>query len=117
MKKKKLQQRIAELESQLRRAKSNEEIWKDMFERVIADLKGYGIKTEIIPAEPPVIEVSRMEDDKPVYAYGISTVPPTLSYDFTEHDKKVIYDFKRKVEEDNEPEDIKEWREFLRRKK
>lgn len=115
MKKKKLKQRIAELESQLGTEKSNKEIWESMFCRLMADLKGYGVKTEIIPAEPPVIEASRTEDDVAKYAHGINTAPPTLSFDFTEHDKKVIHDFKRKEEEDNEPEEIKQCREFLKR--
>lgn len=90
MKKKKLKQRIVELESQLGTAKQNEEIWESMFVRLMADLKGYGVKTEIIRAESPVIDVSRTEDDTPKYIHGINTMPPTLSFDFTEHDKNVI---------------------------
>ena len=115
MKKKKLKQRIAELESRLGMAEASKETWESMFVRLMADLKGYGVKTEIIPSEPPVIEVSRTEDDVEKYVYGINTIPPTLSFDFTEHDKKAICDFKEKCKEDNEPEEIKQCREFLKR--
>lgn len=60
-----------------------------MVYRFIADLKGYGVEAEIIPAESPVIEVSRTEDNVAKYAHGINTAPPTLSFDFTEHDGKI----------------------------
>ena len=115
MKKKKLKQRIAELELELSLSKSSRETWESMFLRMMADLKGYGVKTEIIPAEPPVIDVSRTEDSVAKYEHGISTAPPTFLFDFTEHDKKIICDFKEKCKEDNEPEEIKQCREFLKR--
>lgn len=114
MKKKKLKQRIVNLESELATARSNEEVWKSMFDRIMADLKGYGIKTEIIPAEPPVIELTKTEDAIASYGFGMTAIPPTLSFDFTERDEKIIYDFKRKREEDNEPEEIKQCKEFLK---
>lgn len=115
MKKKKLKQRIAELESQLRTEKSRAQGWEDISHGFIEKLMEYGVKTEIKFPEPPVIEVSNTEDDVAKYEFGISTEPPTLLFDFTEHDKKVIYDFKKKAEEDNEPEEIKQCREFLKR--
>lgn len=115
MKKKKLKQRIDRLESELRSEKSNKKMWESMFVRLMADLKGYGVKTEIIPAEAPVIDVSHTEDSVAKYERGINTAPPTLSFDFMEHDKKVIHDFKEKCKEDNEPEEIKQCREFLKK--
>lgn len=93
MKKKKLKQRIAKLESELKTAKLNEKTWRDMLYRLMVDLKGYGVQTEIIPTEPPVIEVSGTEDMTAWYMLGINTVPLTLSFDFTEHDKTVIYTY------------------------
>lgn len=89
MKKKKLKQHVADLESKLRMARLNEEIWKDMFYRLMADLKGYCVETQIIPTEPPTIEVSQTEDDVAKYTHGITTTPPTLLFDFSEHDAKI----------------------------
>lgn len=90
MRKKKLKQRIAKLESELRTAKSSKELWESTAFRFVDDLKGYGVKTEIIRAEPPIIDISQMEDDKPKYTQGINTAPSTLVFDFSEHDKKII---------------------------
>lgn len=89
MNKKKLKKRIAELELELDVEKSNKEIWESMFVRLMADLKGYGVETQIIPAESSLIEVSRIEDDTAKFMHGINTAPPTLSFDFTEHDAKI----------------------------
>lgn len=89
MKKKKLKHRIAELESQLETEKSRAQAWNDIAYRFINELKEYGVRVKIIPAELPVIEVTKMEDDVAKYAHGINTAPPTLSFDFTEHDKNV----------------------------
>lgn len=115
MKKKKLKQRIAELESELGQAKSRSEAWQDISHRFISELNAHGVKTEITFDEPPTIEVSCVEDAEEKYIHGINTAPPTLSFDFAEHDKKAIYDFKCKAEEDNEPEEIKQCKEFLER--
>lgn len=115
MKKKKLKQRITKLESQLVTAKLRTESWEDISHRFIEKLMEYGVKTEIKFPELPVIEVSSEEDDVAKYAFGINTEPPILLFDFSEHDKKVVYDFKRKTEEDNEPEEIKQCRDFLKR--
>lgn len=90
MKKKKLKQRIYNLESQLVTAKLRAESWEDISNRFIEKLMEYGVKTEIKFPEPPVIEVTSTEDDVAKYAFGINTEPPTLSFDFMEHDKKVI---------------------------
>lgn len=89
MKKKKLKQRIAELESQLGTEKSRAEGWEEISCRFIDELREHGVKVRIIPAKPPVIEVSRTEDDVAKYAHGINTAPTTLLFDFTEHDKNV----------------------------
>ena len=100
MKKKKLKQRITELESKLGQEKSRSEAWKDISHRFISELKERGIKVSIILPERPVVEVSRTEDDVAKYAFRINTAPPTLSFDFTEHDKNAICDFKEKCKED-----------------
>lgn len=89
MKKKKLKQRIYNLESQLVTAKLRAESCEDISHRFIEKLMEYGVKTEIKFPELPVIEVSSTEDDVAKYAFGINTEPPTLSFDFTEHDKKI----------------------------
>lgn len=115
MKKKKLKQRITELESKLGQEKSRSEAWKDISHRFISELKERGVETSIIFPERPVIEVSHTEDDVAKYAFGINTEPPTLLLDFTEHDKNAICDFKEKRKEDNEPEEIKQCKEFLKR--
>lgn len=115
MKKKKLKQRIAELESKLGQEKSRSEARKDISRRFINELKERGVKASIILPERPVIEASRTEDDVVKYAFGINTTPPTLLLDFTEHDKNAICDFKEKRKEDNEPEEIKQCKEFLKR--
>lgn len=97
MKKKKLKQRIAELELQLGQEKSRIEAWKDISHRLISELKERGVKASIILPERLVIEASRVEDDAPRYAHGINTAPPTLSFDFTEHDKTVIDTYLRGI--------------------
>ena len=47
------------------------------------------MKTQIIFPKPPLVDVSRLEDRKTRYKHGINTTPPTLSFDFTEHDEKI----------------------------
>lgn len=89
MKKKKLKQRIAELESQLGTEKSRAEAWEHISHCFIGELKEQGVKTELIFPKPPLFDVSRMEDTETRYKHGINTAPPTLSLDFTEHDKKI----------------------------
>lgn len=115
MKKKKLKQRIAELESRLGTEKSRAEAWEHISHCFIDELKEQGVKTELIFPKPPLVDASRMEDTKTRYKHGINAAPPILSLDFTEHDKKAICDFKEKCKEDNEPEEIKQCREFLKR--
>ena len=115
MKKKKLKQRIAELESQLGMEKSRAEAWEHISHCFIDRLKEHGVKAQIIFPKPPLVDASRMEDTETRYKHGINPTPPTLSFDFTEHDKKAICDFKEKRKEDNEPEEIKQCREFLKR--
>lgn len=115
MKKKKLKQRIAELESRLGAEKSRAQAWENISNQFIGELNKCGIKTKIIFPQPPLVDASRMEDAETRYKHGINTTPPTLSFDFTEHDKKEICDFKEKCKEDNEPEEIKQCREFLKR--
>lgn len=115
MKKKKLKKRIAELESQLGTEKSRVEEWEYISHCFVDGLKEQGVKTQIIFPKHPLVDVSRLEDRKTRFKHGINATPPTLSFDFTEHDKKAICDFKEKCEEDNEPEEIKQCREFLKR--
>lgn len=115
MKKKKLKQRIKQLESQLGTEKSRAEAWEYISHCFIDGLKKHGVKTQIIFPKPPLVDASRTEDDVAKYTHGINTSPPTLSFDFTEHDKNAICDFKEKCKEDNEPEEIKQCREFLKR--
>lgn len=115
MKKKKLKQRIDELESRLGTEKSRAEAWEHISHCFIDGLKKHGVKTQIIFPEPPLVDASRLEDRKIRYKHGINAAPPTLLLDFTEHDKNAICDFKEKCKEDNEPEEIKQCREFLKR--
>lgn len=89
MKKKKLKQRIKELESQLETEKSRAQAWEDISHRFIEELRKCGVRTEINFPEPPVIETQNYEDDVKKYRFGINTEPPTLSFDFAEHDKKI----------------------------
>ncbi len=89
MKKKKLRKRIAELESQLGTEKSRAEAWEHILHCFIDGLKEHGVKTQIIFPEPTLIDVSRLEDRNTKYKHGINTAPPTLSFDFTEHDTKI----------------------------
>ena len=97
MKKKKLKQRIKQLESQLGTEKSRSEAWKDISHRFISELKEHGVKTTIIFPEPPLVDVSRLEDRKTRFKHGINATPPTLSFDFTEHDKTVIDTYLRGI--------------------
>lgn len=115
MKKKKLKQRIANLESQLGTEKSRAEAWEYISHCFIDGLKKHGVKTQIIFPEPPLVDASQTEDDVARYVPGINTAPPTLLFDFTERDKKEICDIKEKTEEDNETEEIKQCKEFLKR--
>lgn len=116
MRKKNLKQRIAKLESWLGAEKSRAEAWEHISHCFIDGLKKHGVKTKIIFPEPPLVDVSRMEDRKTKYKHGINASPPTLSFDFTEHDKKAICGFKEKCKEDNEPEEIKQCKEFLKKR-
>lgn len=90
MKKKKLKQRISNLESQLVTAKSIAQAREDILYRFLGELEEYGVKTEINTPKPTVIEVAQTEDDVAKYEFGIDTTQPAFSFDFTEHDKKVI---------------------------
>lgn len=87
--KKKLKQHIAELESKLEIAESRVQAWEDISYKFIGELKKTGVNVEIISAEPPTIEVSQIEGDVAKYTHGIATTPPTLSFDFSEHDAKI----------------------------
>lgn len=89
MKKKKLKQRIAELEKERDREKFNAQEWEDIYIQCIEELKKHGVKVKITFAEPPIIDASRTEDDKPKYVHGINTAPPTLVFDFSAHDNNI----------------------------
>lgn len=61
-----------------------------MFYRFIKELKGYGVKAEIIPPKPQIIEVSSDEDMYAKYKLEMISEPPELSFDFTENDSEVL---------------------------
>lgn len=88
MRKKKLLSRISELESEVARLKDNEDYWKDMIMRFAKGLHEHGVEVEIVFPEPPKINVSTLEE-KEHYIDGRTTEPPTLRFDFKEHDEKV----------------------------
>lgn len=90
MKKKKLKKHIVNLELQLAAAKQRAHRWEDIYYQFIGELKKQRVNVESVSVEPTIIEVSGTEDDVAKYAYGISAAPPALSFDFSEHDKKVI---------------------------
>lgn len=88
MRKKKLIERIYELESEVARLKDNEDYWKDMIMRFAKGLHEHGVEAEIVFPEPPKINVSTLEE-KEQYIDGRTTELPTLRFDFTEHDEKI----------------------------
>lgn len=90
MRKKKLIERISELESEVARLKDNEEYWKDMIMRFAKGLHEHGVEVEIVFPEPPTMEF--MGDDGIMYHIpgrrDIGGIVE-LRFDFTEHDEKV----------------------------
>lgn len=88
MRKKKLLSRIYELESENARLKDNEDYWKDLIMQFAKGLHEHGVEAEIVFPRGPEIETTEL-DGKPKYIYGRNTEPPTLRFDFTEHDEKV----------------------------
>lgn len=88
MRKKKLLSRISELESEVYILKLKNDYWKDMIERFTKGLHENGVEAEIVFPDPPKIDVSTLEE-KERYIDGRTTEPPTLRFDFTEHDEKV----------------------------
>lgn len=88
MRKKKLVERIHKLEEENRRAKDNEDYWKDMIMRFAKGLHEHGVEVEIVFPRGPEIEVTALEG-KPKYIYGMRMELPTLRFDFTEHDEKL----------------------------
>lgn len=88
MRKKKLLSRISELELEIARMKDNEEYWKDMIMRFAKGLHEHGVEVEIVFPIGPEIEVTEL-GGKSKYVYGMSTEPPELRFDFTEHDAKI----------------------------
>lgn len=99
MRKKKLLSRISELESEIVRLKDNEEYRKDMIMRFVKGLHEHGVEVEIVFPEPEMINCSSLEDvgeehipGAARYIPGRTTEPPTLRFDFTEHDEKVRND-------------------------
>lgn len=97
MKKKKLKKQIAELKSRLGAEKSRAQAWENISHQFIGELNKCGIKTKIIFPQPPLVDASRMEDVNARYKRGINNEPPTLSFDFTEHDKTVIRTYLRGI--------------------
>lgn len=89
MRKKKLIARISELESEVYILKLKNDYWKGMVERFTKGLHENGVEAEIVFPEPPKIDVSTLEEEEH-YIGGRTSEPPTLRFDFTEHDAKVI---------------------------
>lgn len=89
MRKKKLIARISELESEVYILKLRNDYWKEMVERFTKGLHENGVEAEIVFPEPPQIDASTLEEEEH-YICGRTTEPPTLRFDFTEHDAKVI---------------------------
>lgn len=90
MRKKKLLSKISELESENASRKYNEEFWRDKFIWIFKELNRHGVKAEIIFPKAPMIDCTLPEDDVTNYMSGMTTEPPTLRFDFTEHDKRVM---------------------------
>lgn len=88
MRKKKLIEQIHKLEEENRRAKDCEDCWKDMAMRFTEGLHENGVEVEIVFPEPPKFEYAG-EDGKMHYISGMTTEPPTLQFDFTEHDEAI----------------------------
>lgn len=90
MRKKKLLSRISELESENASRKYSEEFWRDKFIWIFEELKKHGVKAEIIFPKAPMIDCTLPEDDVTHYMPGMTTEPPELRFDFTEHDERVM---------------------------
>lgn len=96
MRKKKLLSRISELEAENARLKDNEEYWKDLIMQFVKGLHEHGVEVEIVFPEPEMIKCSSLEDGwenvpgAARYIPGRTTEPPTLRFDFTEHDSKAM---------------------------
>ena len=89
MRKKKLIVRISELESEVYILKLRNDYWKEMVERFTKGLHENGVEAEIVFPEPHQIDASTLEEEEH-YICGRTTEPPTLRFDFTEHDARVM---------------------------
>lgn len=89
MRKKKLIARISELESEVARLKDNEDYWKEMVMKFIGELHERGVKVGIEFSRPQIVDAAVLEDKRTLLTPGMATEPPTLRFDFTEHDAKV----------------------------
>lgn len=87
MRKKKLLSRISELESEVYVAKMSRDYWKGIVRRFVKGLHKCGVKVEIVFPESPKIEASTLEEECCID--GRTSEPPTLRFDFTEHDAEV----------------------------
>lgn len=111
MKKKELRQRIYELEKEKSEILKNEKMWNDVVKRFIKELGEYGVKAEIHFPENPLIPVL---DSKGITKYipGMAIEPPpTLSFDFTEHDSMIAINGQKK---ENESEEEKKYIDFIK---
>lgn len=97
MRKKKLLSRISELESENSRLKDNEDYWKGLIMQFAKGLHEHGVEVEIVFPKPEMINCLSLEDvgEEHVpgaerYIPGRTTTPPTLRFDFTEHDEKAM---------------------------
>lgn len=90
MRKKKLIARISELESEVSRLKSNKEYGKEMIMQFIDGLHEHGVEVGVEFSRPQIVDAAVLEDKRTLLTPGMTTEPPTLRFDFTEHDARVM---------------------------
>lgn len=90
MKKKDLEKRISELESERDRLKDNEEMWKDMIFRFGKELAKHGVEATLVAPDSQIIETVSEDGMTTKYIRGMTTEPPTIEFDFSKHDKEVM---------------------------
>lgn len=93
----KKKKQILELNSEIHRLRAerdnainHQKEWEKIFSDIICDLqKKYNVNVKIEFPEAPLIDACTLENDHPVYIRGMSNGYPTISFDFTNHDKDV----------------------------
>lgn len=100
MKKSKLKKKIKELQQEIRRLEieqehtaDSEEVWKYLIKKIIDILQNrYDVSMSIEIPEPETIESTALDDAEPIFVKGMTNFEPVLTFDFEEHDKKVLKD-------------------------